>query len=159
MNLNTAKPEPLRKQSYAASSINVTLPEAGEPDSLSYDRTIEIDTSAPFVLNATSTHPNGTYTMGVVIGVAIRFSSPVVVAMGGEYFTNCTSNGSGNGSYSSSGSGGSDVGGGDVACEGLPVLQLDVSGENGDKNATYVSGNGTVDLVFEYEARNIHPFQ
>ncbi|CAM9804617.1 unnamed protein product, partial [Scytosiphon promiscuus] len=127
---------------YATSSINVTLPEAGEPDSLSYERTIEIDTAAPFILNATSTQPNGTYTIGAVIGVVIRFSSRVVVLASGDYPTNCTSNGSDN----------SSVGSGGVACEGLPVLWLDVSGENGDKNATYTSGNGTVDLVFVYEA-------
>ncbi|CAN0509530.1 unnamed protein product, partial [Ectocarpus sp. 8 AP-2014] len=100
---------------YATSSINITLPEAGEPESLSYDRIIEIDTTAPAVLNATSTQPNGTYATSAVIGVTVRFSSPVVV--------------------------------------GLPVLQLDASGEHGDKNATYAGGNGTADLLFEYEAR------
>ncbi|CAM9340464.1 unnamed protein product, partial [Hapterophycus canaliculatus] len=141
-------------ESYVTSSINVTLPEAGEPDSLSHDRIIEIDTAAPFVLNATSTQPNGTYTTGAVVGVAIRFSSPVLVAVGGESPANCTSNGSGSDRGTSSGSSGSGAGDSNVVCEGLPVLQLDVSGENGDKNATYTSGNGTVDLVFEYEAKS-----
>lgn len=124
---------------YATSSINITLPEAGEPESLSYDRTIEIDTTAPAVLNATSTQPNGTYATSAVIGVTVSFSSPVVVVNGGDYPANCTAGGSGDG---------------DVAwCEGLPALQLDASGEHGDKNATYAGGNGTADLLFEYEAR------
>lgn len=42
-------------------------------------------------------------------------------------------------------------------CEGLPVLRLDSSGENGDKNATYARGNGTAELVFEYEASENKP--
>ncbi|CAM9210897.1 unnamed protein product [Ectocarpus sp. 13 AM-2016] len=130
---------------YATSSINITLPDAGEPESLSYDRTIEIDTTAPAVLNATSTQPNGTYATSAVIGVTVRFSSPVVVVNGGDYPANCTVGGRGDGSSSSDG---------DAAwCEGLPVLQLDASGEHGDKNATYAGGNGTADLLFEYEAR------
>ncbi|CAM9741623.1 unnamed protein product, partial [Laminaria digitata] len=106
---------------YATSSINITLPEAGESESLSYGRTIAIDTTAPAVVNVTSTQPNGTYTTGAVIGAAVRFSAAVVVVNGGG------------------------------VCEGLPVLRLDSSGENGDKNATYVRGNGTAELVFEYE--------
>lgn len=118
------------------SAIDVTLPEAGDPESLSFDRTIEIDTAAPFVLNATSTQPNGTYTTGAVIGVAVRFSSPVVV-VNGDYADDC--------------------GGGEAGCEGLPALQIDASGEDGDKSAWYASGSGTADLVFEYEAsqRNV----
>lgn len=119
----------------------MTLPAAGEPESLSYNRTIEIETAAPFVVTATSTQPNGTYTTNAVIGVAVTFSSPVVVVVNGAYSTNCT----GGGSSSSS------TAGGDVSCEGLPVLQLDASGEHGDKNATYAAGNGTVELVFEYK--------
>lgn len=78
-----------------------------------------------------------------------------MVVVSGDYPTNCTSNRSGNATDSSSSSGGSGIGSSRVACEGLPVLQLDVSGENGDNNATYASGNGTVDLVFEYEASGI----
>lgn len=122
---------------------------AGEPGSLSYDRTIEIDTSAPFVVSATSTQPNGTYTTDAVIGVTVAFSSPVVVVNSG-YPTNCTDGGSGGG-----GSGSSSTGGGDDSCEGLPVLQLDASGERGDRNATYASGNDTAELVFEYQASDM----
>ena len=44
---------------YATSSINITLPEAGESESLSYGRTIAIDTTTPAVVNVTSTQPNG----------------------------------------------------------------------------------------------------
>lgn len=105
---------------------------AGEPESLSFDRTIEINTAAPFVLSATSTQPNGTYTTAAVIGVTVHFSSPVVVVHD-DYPLNC-------------GDGGIDD------CHGLPVLELDASGENGDREATYASGSGTADLVFEYEA-------
>ncbi len=128
------QPTPYETQSngrYATSAIDVTLPVAGEPESLSYDRTIEIDTTAPVVLNATSTQHNGTYTTGAVIGVTVHFSSPVVVA-NGDYPDDCV--------------------GGEAGCEGLPALQLDASGEDGDKNAWYASGSGTADLVFEYEA-------
>lgn len=126
------KNETFKTQRYATSSINVTLPEAGEPESLSFDRNIEINTAAPFVLNTTSTQPNGTYTTGAVIGVVVRFSAPVVVVHDG-YPSNC--------------------GGGDIGeCGELPMLELDASGEYGDRNATYASGNGTEDLVFEYEA-------
>lgn len=99
-------------------------------------------------MSATSTQPNGTYTTGAVVGVAVTFSSPVVVVNNGGYPTNCTT---GIGGSSSSSSTGDAVAA--AACEGLPVLRLDASGEHGDKNATYASGNGTVDLVFEYQAR------
>lgn len=102
---------------------------AGEPDSLSFDRTVEIDTAAPVVQDVTSTQPNGTYTTGAVIGVAVHFSSPVMIVHA-DYPSNC------------------DIG----VCVGLPVLELDVSGENGDTSATYASGSGTTDLIFEYEA-------
>lgn len=131
------QPTPYEIQSngrYATSAIDVTLPVAGEPESLSYDRTIEIDTTAPVVLNATSILPNGTYTTGAVIGVAVRFSSPVVVA-NGDYPDGCV--------------------GGEAGCDGLPALQLDASGEDGDKSAWYASGSGTADLVFEYEASRL----
>lgn len=94
-------------------------------------------------MSATSTLPNGTYSTDAVIGVAVSFSYPVVVVNGG-YPTNCTGGGGGSSSWS--------TGDRDVSCEGLPVLQLDASGEHGDKNATYASGNGTAELVFEYQA-------
>lgn len=127
-------------QRYATSAINITLPAAGEPESLSYGRAIAIDTTAPRVINVTSTQPNGTYIAGAVIGVIVRFSQPVVVMQP----ANCSDIGSSNDSSSTATI--------DFSCEGLPVLLLDASGETGDKNATYAGGNGTVELIFEYEA-------
>ncbi|CAM9193582.1 unnamed protein product, partial [Sphacelaria rigidula] len=60
-------------------SVNITLPHSGESGSLNDGRSIAIDTTPPIVTGVTSTYPNGTYTVGATIGIAVAFSAPVVL--------------------------------------------------------------------------------
>lgn len=126
---------------------------AGEPESLSYGRSLAIDTTSPYIVNVTSTQPNGTYTIGSIIDVLIRFNNPVVVVNAGVY-PNCTLTDSGVGESASS------LMSEDVprtaavavsACGRLPVLLLDISGTKGNKNASYAGGNETTTLLFHYQ--------
>lgn len=137
-----------KQKRYATSPINITLPEVGDVERLSYDRTIIIDTTAPYVTNVTSTQPNGTYTVGATIGIAVQFNSPVVV----YGYDNCIVESIIDSTASSNSSGEDNPTDDGVFCEDLPVIKLDSSGSNEDANATYSGGNGTSKLVFAYEA-------
>lgn len=86
-------------------------------------------------------YPNGTYTVNATIAITVGFSAPVTV----HGYAEC--NGSSN-----FGTGSNSVVEYTSACDGLPALLIDASGELGDKNATYAGGNGTTQLVFAYEA-------
>lgn len=132
---------------YASSSINVTLPFTGEPGSLSYGRDVSIDTGIPYIVSVTSNLPNGTYTIGAVIEATVHFNYPVVVVVSGANTRSCNTS-------SDSDSGSSGV----ASCGGLPALKLDVSGMNGDKDAIFVKGNGSNELVFEYEVSACNVF-
>lgn len=137
--------------------IDVALPMAGEPESLSYSRSLVIDTTSPYVVNVTSTQSNGTFTVGSIIGVLIRFNFPVVV-VNARVYPNCTFIDNGVGESISGfmneegpGTAAADDNVAVGACEGLPVLLLDISGNNGNKNASYAGGNGTTTLLFRYQ--------
>lgn len=126
---------------------------AGEPESLSYGRSLTIDTTSPYVVNVTSTQPNGTFTIGSIIGVLIQFNIPVVVVNAAVY-PNCTltHNGVGESASSLMSEGVPRTAAVAVsACEGLPVLLLGIGGTNGKKNAPYAGGNGTTTLLFHYQ--------
>jgi hypothetical protein len=58
---------------------NVTLPVPGGPGSLGANCNIVIDTTAPTVMNVTSSTADGTYGVGATIPIAIAFSEPVIV--------------------------------------------------------------------------------
>lgn len=132
---------------YATESVNITLPHSGEPGSLNDGRSIAIDTTPPTVTGVTSTYPDGTYTVGATIGIAVAFSAPVVLhGYGGLCNDNRSTSASSTSSNVSSGAGVL------VACDDvLPTLLMDSSGELGDRNATYAEGNGTTQLIFAYE--------
>lgn len=63
----------------AGNNLVRTLPAPGAPGSLGANAAIVIDTSQPVVQNITSSTANGTYGIGAVIDVRIRFSEPVFV--------------------------------------------------------------------------------
>jgi hypothetical protein len=57
----------------------LALPIQGTPGSLAANRTIEIDTKSPNVLNVTSPAANGTYGIAATLPITVNFSEPVVV--------------------------------------------------------------------------------
>lgn len=129
---------------YGVLPINVTLPEPGQPGSLGYGHLIAIDTTPPHVTNVTSAYPSGTYTIGATIEIVVNFNAPVVL----HGYAGC---GSGDALSLGSSIASSSWSADGSTCDGMPVLTMDASGEEGDANATYVGGNGTVQLIFTYE--------
>ena len=63
----------------ATNNATLTLPAIGAAGSLSANKAIVIDTSAPTVLNVTSSVANGTYKVGDVLPILITFSEAVTV--------------------------------------------------------------------------------
>jgi fibronectin-binding autotransporter adhesin len=62
-----------------ALAANLTLPAPGTTGSLGFNKNIEIDTSAPLVINVTSPNADGIYTIGGVIDVQVQFDDIVNV--------------------------------------------------------------------------------
>ncbi|CAM9252441.1 unnamed protein product, partial [Choristocarpus tenellus] len=110
---------------YSTSYVNATLSTPGEPGSLSYSSNISVDTTPPSVTSISTTRANGTYTVGAEIDVVVAFSAPVVLYRGND--TNLT--------------------------PVMATVDLDISGMNGDRNATYARGNQTSELVFSYKVQ------
>jgi len=63
----------------AEHDANLTLPEVGSEDSLSGNKAIIIDTTAPTITNVTSSTANGYYNAGDVISIQITFTEEVTV--------------------------------------------------------------------------------
>jgi hypothetical protein len=63
----------------ANNNATLTLPAPGAAGSLSANKNIVINTTAPTVTNVSSTTSNGTYGVGASIAVTVTFSSPVNV--------------------------------------------------------------------------------
>ncbi len=58
----------------------LTLPNPGTPGSLSANKAIVIDTTAPIVSNVTSANADATYRLGETIAINVVFSEPVTVS-------------------------------------------------------------------------------
>jgi len=63
----------------ALNDATLTLPAPGDPGSLGANKDIVIDTTAPTVINVTSTNADGSYKAGEAIDVTIQFSETVDV--------------------------------------------------------------------------------
>ena len=66
----------------ALNNASLTLPAPGGASSLGGNKAIVIDTTAPTIINVTSSTANGSYTTGVVIPVTITFSEAVNISGG-----------------------------------------------------------------------------
>ena len=66
----------------ALNNASLTLPAPGGAGSLGGNKAIVIDTTAPTIINVTSSTANGSYTTGVVIPVEITFSEAVNISGG-----------------------------------------------------------------------------
>lgn len=66
-------------QDAVLNNANLTLPAPGAAGSLSANKNIVIDTSAPAVTSVSSTTANGTYGVGAVIAVTVSFNKTVNV--------------------------------------------------------------------------------
>jgi len=84
-------------QDLALNNAILTLPNPGSPGSLGDNKNIVIDTTAPTVVNITSSNSDGTYGIGSNISIQVVFSEPVNVSG----TPNLTLNSGGTASYSS----------------------------------------------------------
>ncbi|GLE05663.1 hypothetical protein PINS_up014703 [Pythium insidiosum] len=121
---------------YLGQVPDITLfPRSVDLRSLSYNNNLRIDTTAPVVVDVSSSTPSGEYGVGERILIQVTFSTPVVVFMQQQQQSSGTP----------------------VARARLgPVLylrsdELHVHSDT-DSPALYTSGSGTSTLVFEYVA-------
>jgi len=70
-------------QDAAANDATLTLPTIGGGNSLSDNKDIVIDTTAPSVVNVTSAKADGIYTVGEVIDIDVQFTGPVTYNLAG----------------------------------------------------------------------------
>src|SRR4029077_5068066 len=63
----------------ATNNATLTLAAPGATHSLSANKAIVIDTTAPTVTDVSSTTANGSYPVGTVVPVTVTFSEPVTV--------------------------------------------------------------------------------
>jgi ELWxxDGT repeat protein len=63
----------------AGNNSTLTLPAPGAANSLGANKNIAIDATVPTISNVTATIPNGNYTVGQVVPIAIAFSEPITV--------------------------------------------------------------------------------
>lgn len=68
-----------RRSTTPTTTAILTLPVNGEKGSLSVNKNIVIDTTTPTVKSVSASSPNGTYTAGDTIEIAVTLDAPVVV--------------------------------------------------------------------------------
>ncbi len=74
----------------AANNATLTLASPGAANSLSANKSLTIDTTAPTVSSVTASNPNGAYKAGQTIHVQVNFSEPVNVTGSPELALNTT---------------------------------------------------------------------